>query len=85
MAQATMTNPLCDLTRVEDYLEVVYELIKTKGYPRAIDIAQRLDAMGLVVYERYRGLTLTEKGEDMARAVRQKHNTIIKFLQILGV
>jgi Mn-dependent DtxR family transcriptional regulator len=85
MAQATMANPLCDLTRVEDYLEVVYELIKTKGYARPIDIAQRLDAMGLVVYERYRGLTLTEKGEDMARVVRQKHNTIIKFLQILGV
>jgi len=70
-----MPNPLCDLTRVEDYLEVIYGLIQTKGYARAVDIAeqlgvkspsvtamvQKLDDMGLVVYERYRGLTLTER------------------------
>ena len=57
-----MANPLCDLTRVEDYLEVIYDLIQTKSYARAVDIAerldvktasvtgmiQRLDAMGLV-------------------------------------
>ncbi len=99
MVQSTMANPLCDLTRVEDYLEVVYELIQTKGYARAIDIAerldvktpsvtsmvQRLDAMGLVVYERYRGLTLTDKGEEMARSIQKKHAAILKFLKILGL
>jgi len=99
MAQSTMANPLCDLTRVEDYLEVVYELIQTKGYARAVDIAerldvktpsvtsmvQRLDAKGLVVYERYRGLTLTDKGEGMARSIQKKHAAILKFLKILGV
>jgi Mn-dependent DtxR family transcriptional regulator len=41
--------------------------------------------MGLIVYERYRGLTLTPKGEEIARFSQQKHRTIIKFLQILGV
>jgi hypothetical protein len=31
MVQSTMANPLCDLTRVEDYLDVIYDLIQTKG------------------------------------------------------
>ena len=74
-------NLLADLTRVEDYLEVVYELIQRKGYARPSDIAQqlgvstasvtgmlqRLHRMGLIVYERYRGLTLTPKGQQLAR------------------
>jgi Mn-dependent DtxR family transcriptional regulator len=99
MAQSKTANPLCDLARVEDYLEVVYDLIQTKGYARAVEIAQRLDVktpsltnmiqkldgMGLVVYERYRGLTLTEKGEKMARFTQQKHALIVKFLRILGI
>jgi Mn-dependent DtxR family transcriptional regulator len=46
---------------------------------------QKLDGMGLVVYERYRGLTLTQKGERIARFTRQKHAVILKFLQLLGV
>jgi Mn-dependent DtxR family transcriptional regulator len=92
-------NPLSDLTRVEDYLEVVYDLIPRKGYARSSDIAEQLDVksasvtsmlqklhgMGLIVYERYRGLTLTNSGERLARSVQQKHLTILKFLRILGV
>jgi Mn-dependent DtxR family transcriptional regulator len=46
---------------------------------------QKLHAMGLVVYERYRGLTLTQKGEQIARYGKQKHVTITEFLQSLGV
>jgi Mn-dependent DtxR family transcriptional regulator len=98
-AQSTTANPLCDLTRVEDYLEVIYDLIQTKGYARAVDIAERLDVktpsvtnmiqkldgMGLVVYERYRGLTFTDKGEKIARFTQQKHALIAKFLRILGI
>ena len=92
-------NPASDLTRVEDYLEVVYELIQKKGYARSSDIAEQLDVksasvtsmlqklhgMGLIVYERYRGLTLTSSGERLARSIQQKHLTILKFLGILGV
>jgi Mn-dependent DtxR family transcriptional regulator len=94
-----MVNPLCDLTRVEDYLEVVYDLIHTKGYARAVDIAERLDVktpsvtnmiqklggMGLVVYEPYRGLKLTGKGEKMAQFAQRKHVSIVRFLRILGI
>ncbi|MGA8905014.1 MAG: transcriptional regulator MntR [Candidatus Bathyarchaeia archaeon] len=92
-------NPASDLTRVEDYLEVVYELIQKKGYARSADIAERLDVksasvtgmlqrlhgMGLIVYERYRGLSLTRKGQRLARSVQQRHRTILKFLRILGI
>ena len=99
MTQGLRLNPAFDLTRVEDYLEVVYDLVQTKGYAGSMDIAerlgvktpsvtsmlQRLDGMGLIVYERYRGLRLTAKGEEMARFIKQKHITIIRFLQILGV
>ena len=99
MPKNSSPNPLADLTRVEDYLEVVYDLIQEKGYARSSDIAerltvkspsvtrmlQRLNGMGLIVYERYRGLTLTNKGEEMARFIQQKHATIIRFLQILGI
>ncbi|HUK50532.1 MAG TPA: transcriptional regulator MntR [Terriglobales bacterium] len=99
MNEESRPNPASDLTRVEDYLEVVYGLIQRKGYARAADIAellevkppsvtsmlQRLDRMQLIKYERYRGLALTEKGERMARFTQQKHLTLIKFLRILGV
>jgi len=92
-------NRASDLTRVEDYLEVVYELIERKGYARSADIAellgvksssvtvmlQKLDAKGFIVYERYRGFTLTSSGEQLAKSVQQRHRTILKFLRILGV
>jgi Mn-dependent DtxR family transcriptional regulator len=99
MTQGSRLNPLSDLTRVEDYLEVVYELIEKKGYARPADIAellgvksssvtvmlQRLHAKGFIVYERYRGLTLTSSGEQLAKSMQQRHRTILKFLRILGV
>ena len=99
MTQNSTPNPLADLTRVEDYLEVVYDLIQEKGYARSSDIAERLvvklpsvtrmlrklSDMGLIVYERYRGLRLTDKGEEMARFIQRKHATIVRFLRILGI
>jgi len=92
--------PSSDLTSsVEDYLEVIYELMKEKGYARSVDISeylgvkspsvtsmlQKLHGMGLVVYERYRGITLTERGKRLARSVEQRHLVITRFLRILGV
>jgi len=41
--------------------------------------------MRLIVYERNRGLALTDKGEEITRFIQQKHATIVKFLQILGI
>jgi DtxR family manganese transport transcriptional regulator len=46
---------------------------------------KRLNGMGLIVYERYRELTLTDKGEEMAWFIQEKHVTIVRFLRILGI
>lgn len=94
------TQQLSDLTTsVEDYMEVIYELIREKGYARSVDISrylgvkspsvtsmlQRLDKMGLVQYEKYRGISLTARGERLAKSVKERHLVITRFLQILGV
>jgi len=94
------TQPQSDLTTsAEDYLEVIYELMREKGYARSVDISeylgvkspsvtsmlQRLHRMDLVVYERYRGIRLTPKGERLARSVKERHLVITDFLRILGV
>jgi Mn-dependent DtxR family transcriptional regulator len=41
--------------------------------------------MGFIVYQRYRGLILTSKGERLARSVQKRHTTILKFLRILRI
>jgi Mn-dependent DtxR family transcriptional regulator len=86
-------------TAVEDYLEQILDLINTKGYARVADIAhglrisqasvtnmvQRLDAEGLLKYEKYRGLALTTTGETLARNIMLRHQLLTDFLRILGV
>src|SRR4028119_243712 len=84
---------------VEDYLERILELINTKGYARVVDIAsglkisqasvtnmvQRLDAEGLLKYEKYRGLVLTTAGETLARNITERHQLLTDFLKLLGI
>jgi Mn-dependent DtxR family transcriptional regulator len=86
-------------TAVEDYLEQILDLINTKGYARVADIAlglrisqasvtnmvQRLDAEGLLKYEKYRGLVLTRAGETLARNIMQRHQLLTDFLRMLGI
>ena len=82
---------------VEDYLERILELIDSKGYARVVDIAtglkisqasvtnmvQRLDADGLLKYEKYRGLVLTPAGETLARNITRRHQLLTDFLTLL--
>lgn len=84
---------------VEDYLEQILELINTKGYARVVDIAQRLDisqasvtnmvqrldAEGLLKYEKYRGLALTTAGEELAKNITRRHQLLTDFLKLLGL
>lgn len=86
-------------TAVEDYLERLLELINTKGYARVVDIAeslkiskasvtnmiQRLDAEGLLKYEKYRGLVLTTAGEELARNITRRHELLTEFFNLLGL
>src|SRR5271167_4857529 len=91
--------PLSRSTAVEDYLEQILDLINTKGYARVVDIAQglkisqasvtnmvqRLDAEGLLKYEKYRGLALTTAGEKLARNITDRHHLLTDFLKLLGI
>ena len=84
---------------IEDYLERIHELIETKGYARVSDIAdslslsrpsvsnmvQRLSRLGFVVYEKYRGITLTEHGVEVARRIQCRHVILTEFLTLLGL
>jgi Mn-dependent DtxR family transcriptional regulator len=83
----------------EDYLERIHELIQEKGYARVVDIAsslkvreasvtsmvQKLDELGFVNYEKYRGLVLTDKGREVASGIRDRHETLSRFFSLLGL
>ena len=84
---------------VEDYLERILQLMNSKGYARVVDIAaslkisqasvtnmvQRLDADGLLKYEKYRGLVLTPAGKTVARNITRRHELLSDFLKLLGL
>jgi Mn-dependent DtxR family transcriptional regulator len=84
---------------VEDYLERILQLMNSKGYARVVDIAaslkisqasvtnmvQRLDADGLLKYEKYRGLVLTPTGKAVARNITRRHELLSDFLKLLGL
>lgn len=83
----------------EDYLERIHELIEKKGYARVSDIAellgltrptvsimvQRLSRDGYLAYEKYRGLTLTARGAEVARRIQTRHVLLTEFLGLLGL
>jgi DtxR family transcriptional regulator, manganese transport regulator len=88
-----------DYSRIEDYLEVISELVELKGYANTIDISrylnvsapsvtkmlQRLDENGYLEYEKYRGINLTAKGNAVADTIRQKHGILLEFFKLLGI
>ena len=99
MAGKNSQSALGSSAAVEDYLERILELINSKGYARVVDIAaglkisqasvtnmvQRLDAEGLLKYEKYRGLALTTAGEKLARNITDRHHLLTDFLKLLGL
>ncbi len=84
-------------TRIEDYLEAIYSIIQTKGYVRTKDISMELEIKppsvtemlnkmkesGLIHYEKYGGITLTEQGKRIGKAVKNRHVTMRRFLKAL--
>lgn len=84
---------------MEDYLENIYKLIEQKGYARVSDIAealevhpssvtkmvQKLDQSKYLVYEKYRGLVLTSKGEKTGKRLMDRHKLLEQFLRLIGV
>lgn len=84
---------------MEDYIEQIYLQLEARGEARVSDVAealsvlpssvtkmaQRLDREGYVVYERYRGLELTEKGLAFGKKLVRRHDLLEQFLRIIGV
>lgn len=84
---------------VEDYVELIADLIEQKGEARPVDIAERLGVKqptvsknlarlkreGFVRRERYRSVFLTEAGEALADSCRKRHRLVVSFLLALGL
>jgi Mn-dependent DtxR family transcriptional regulator len=94
-----MASGKSESVAVEDYLEIILQLISQKGYARVADIAdglgiaqpsvsnmvRRLHEKGLINYEKYRGMTLTAEGEQVAQRIVKRHKILEEFLDLLGI
>lgn len=83
----------------ENYLEAIFMINNKKGYARSIDVANELGyskpsvsvAMkkfredGYITIDSEGKITLTEKGETVARRVYERHQVIAKALIAIGV
>ncbi|GLO66554.1 MULTISPECIES: transcriptional regulator MntR [Oceanobacillus] len=84
---------------MEDYIEIIYNLIESKGYARVSAIAealdvhpssvtkmvQKLDKDQYLDYEKYRGFVLTTKGKKIGERLVFRHELLEEFLEIIGV
>lgn len=87
------------LELVEDYVELVADLIDDGGEARQTDIAARLGVAqptvakmlkrlaeeNLIAQRPYRGVFLTEAGQALAQRSRQRHKIVESFLFALGI
>ena len=84
---------------VEDYVELIADLIEDGNEARQVDIAARLGVSqptvakmlkrlceeGFVQQRPYRGVFLTEAGRRLAAQARERHRIVERFLCALGV
>lgn len=84
---------------LEDYVELIADLLANDGEARPTDIARRLGVAhataiktvsrlkraGLATARPYRGVFLTEKGEALAQKVRARHRLVVDLLCAIGV
>jgi DtxR family transcriptional regulator, manganese transport regulator len=83
---------------LEDYTELIADLIAANGEARTTDIARRLGVAhptasktiarlkreGLARAQPYRGIFLTESGAAMAKSARQRHRLVVDLLIAVG-
>ena len=87
-------------SNMEDYLETIYVLDKKNEAVRVRDISALMDVKkssvnnavgvlskkGFVRHEKYGYVTLTGEGRRISRAIKKRHDLLVRFLQeILGV
>ncbi len=85
---------------LEDYLEALFHIIAVKGAAKAKDLASRLKvkaasvtgalhllaAKKMINYAPYDVITLTAKGEEMAKDVIRRHSVLKDFfVKVLGI
>ena len=83
----------------EDYVEAIADLSAAHGEARVVDLARRLGVShvtvnrtvarlqrdGLVTSQPYRAIFLTPAGRRLAGEARRRHETVVMFLQSMGV
>ena len=84
---------------LEDYVELIADLLAVSGEARPTDIARRvgvshvtaiktisrLKRQGLATGRPYRGIFLTEEGHKLAGRIRTRHRLVVDVLLALGV
>lgn len=84
---------------IEDYVELIADLIADSGEARQVDIALRLGVAqptvakmlkrlatdGYIQQRRYRGIFLTDMGKQLAQESRERHQIVETFLCAIGI
>ena len=84
---------------LEDYAELIADLLDQEGEARTTDMAKRLGVShatavkalsrlkreGLVTARPYRGIFLTERGRELAEQARTRHRLVVDTLLAIGV
>ena len=84
---------------LEDYVELIADLLASTGEARPTDIARRLGVShvtavktisrlkreGMATARPYRGVFLTETGQELAARVRTRHRLVVDVLLAIGV
>ena len=84
---------------IDDYVELISDLIREVGEARQVDMAarlgvsqptvakmlKRLASVGLIEMLPWRGVFLTPEGEKLAQESRERHQLVENFLLVLGV
>ena len=84
---------------LEDYVELIADLLASTGEARPTDIARRLGVShvtavktisrlkreGVATARPYRGVFLTESGQELAARVRTRHRLVVDVLLAMGV
>ncbi|HEX4501284.1 MAG TPA: manganese-binding transcriptional regulator MntR [Scandinavium sp.] len=84
---------------IDDYVELISDLIREVGEARQVDMAARLGVsqptvakmlkrlvgVGLIEQIPWRGVFLTPEGEKLAQEARERHQIVETFLLAIGV
>ena len=84
---------------LEDYVELIDDLLMSAGEARPTDMARRLGVThataiktiarlkreGLATSKLYRGVFLTHEGRELAERVRARHRLVVDLLRAVGV